>query len=267
VNALTVARKELVDSRRSALFWVLAAVVTLYAVPTTVRFPLRVFGEASLERRTTVLLLSASRAVAFAALLVGSLTVVGERESGSLRVLLGSGARRRDVIVGKTLGRGALLAGVVVLGLAPLVAATYYRLGAISVPKAVHVTTLTVLLGLAYFGIAVGFSTALSTRLRAVAASFGAFVLFTEFWERLAVRPAYRLVFGREPMDSELQFALTQRPHFQDYVQVLSPSNAYDSANYFYGTLDWFAVGMLLFWFIAPVVASYAYFRRQDIER
>ena len=265
MKALTVARKELRDGRRSPLPWALAALVAVYVVPLTIRFPEQVVSTVDLERQTTIMLAAAERPVVFASILIGALSVVGERESGSLRVLLGSSATRRDVVAGKLLGRGALLIGVLLVGLTPIVASVYVRVGAISLPDALLGTVLNLLLGLAYFGVAAEISTVVNTRLRALALSLGAYLLFSEFWAQAVVVPVYRLVHGSPPPGIALEFALIPTIDLPRVLQRVSPNNAHIAANYFNGVVDWFAVAMLVFWAAVPVGVGYLRFRRQEV--
>ncbi|WP_123536546.1 ABC transporter permease subunit [Halosimplex salinum] len=266
MNALTVARKEVTDARRSALVWALVALIGLVAVPTIVRFPDSVVTSATPDRIALVLLTSFERPVALAAVLVGGLAIAGERETGSLRVLSGFPLSRRDLLVGKLLGRGSVLIAVVLAGQVLIVAAVVYRLDGVSLRTFGHGAGLTLLFALAYFGIAVGASVVANTRLRALVLGLGAYIFFSSYWERVVVGPVFEVLRGRPPTDGELQFVIVNHVGTIDYLQLLNPNNAYTGANYFDPAVDWFGVTVLLGWFVVPVVLGYVRFRSQDVE-
>jgi len=266
VNALTVAHKEVRDARRSRLVWALVGLIGVVVLPLALRFPDRLIARSSADRIALVILTSFEQPVTLAAVLVGALAVAAERERGSLRVLSGVPLGRRDLVVGKYLGRGLVLAAVVLAGQALVVVAVVARIDGVSPPALGLGTALTLLFALAYFGIAVGASLVTSTRLRALALALGVYVFFASYWERVVVRPVFGLLNGRPPLEGELQFVIANDPGLIQYVQVLNPNNAYTGANYFEGAIDWVSLGVLVAWGVFPVAVGYLRFRNRDLD-
>ncbi|WP_135365914.1 ABC transporter permease subunit [Halosimplex halophilum] len=266
MNALTVAHKEVREARRSRLVWALVGLIGVVTLPLVARASERLFANSSVDRMALVLLNGFERPVALAAILVGALAVAAERERGSLRVLSGVSLARRDLVVGKVLGRGLVLAAVVLAAKALAVGILVVRLDGVSPSALGLATALTLLLALAYFGIAVGASLVTGTRLRALALALGVYVFFANYWEGVVVRPVFRFLNGRPPVQGELDFVIAADPEAIQYLQVLNPNNAYTGANHFHGAIDWFSLGVLVAWGVVPVAVGYLRFRNRDLD-
>jgi ABC-2 type transport system permease protein len=266
VNALTVAGKEFREARRSRLVWALVGLIGVVTVPLVARVSDQLFARSSPDRIALVLLNGFERPVALAAILVGALAVAAERERGSLRVLSGVPLARRDLVVGKLLGRGLVLAAVVLAAKALAVGILVVRLDGVSPAALGLATALTLLFAWAYFGIAVGASLVTSTRLRALALALGVYLFFASYWQRIVVRPVFGFLNGRPPAQGELEFIIASDPGTIQYLQVLNPNNAYSGANYFEGAIDWFSLGVLVAWGVLPVAVGYLRFRSRDLD-
>jgi ABC-2 type transport system permease protein len=267
VNVLTVARKELTALGRSPLVWALAALIGLIAAPGIVRLPSTFVGADTPDRMAVLMLASfAERPIAFAAILVGSLAVAGERETGSLRVLSGFPLPRRDLLLGKVAGRGLVLLATVVAGQLLIVTAVLYRLDGVSASAIAFGIGLTALFALAHFGIGVGVSAVAGTRLGALAASLGLYIFFRNYWEGVVVRPVFGLLTGRSPIDAELRFTIVTHLGTGTYLQLLNPNNAFSGAITFDAGVDWFSIAVLAGWFVVPVTVGYVRFRGRDLD-
>lgn len=189
-----VAKKEVRDTIRSKLLWVLSVIfVVIFALPAFFGLYLDI-GNLASEQGVTITTDSffriagqfGSALVPIIAIVVGYGAVVGERESGSLKVLLSLPFTRRDVVLGKVLGRGAVLAIPILLGFLVSVV--------VLVPAGVQVSpvgfalgaALTALLGVVFVSLAVGFSAGASSSLRAIVGTVGVYVYFFLFWNPFA---------------------------------------------------------------------------------
>lgn len=155
---------------------------------------------------------------------VGYGAVVGERESGTLRLVLGSAGSRRELVAGKLASRLA----VVVLGLAPTLtfaeAIVFMRFGD-PMPMAFLAWAGWVLwTGLVWTAFVVGVSAAVSSRYRALAAAFGTYLLFG-LWKSVA-RPLFSVVFTGRPGAYERYVHAVDAPAWFSYSDNLNPSIA-----------------------------------------
>ncbi|MFC6952631.1 ABC transporter permease subunit [Halorubellus litoreus] len=156
-GAVHVARIEVLD-RTSGVLAGLGAVVlcAFLALQTVTLFVAR--GDVLLPA-TFVVRLETTFAflVPLAATVLSAATVVAERETGTVRLLLSVPYERRAVLAGKLAGRAAVAVGVAVVGVAiALAGATAF--GPLSVPTVVVFAALTVWLALAFVAVSVATS-------------------------------------------------------------------------------------------------------------
>ncbi len=114
----TIAGKELRDARRNRWFVLFAAVFTLAALGLSVLglSGLGTFGLAGFGRTTASLLQLVMLLVPLMGLLLGAMSIAGEREQGTLLTVLAQPVTAVEVFAGKTLGTLAAVAGVVAVG-------------------------------------------------------------------------------------------------------------------------------------------------------
>lgn len=277
-SALAIAKKDFADAARSRLLIGLVAFllfVSVTSISNSVGGP-----------RTTLYLATRSITsqngiyVPIIAMLVAYRSVVGERESGSLRVLLGLPGTRRDVVLGKLLGRSAVVVvALLVLGLGSGVA-VFVGFGDVELGYAFLLVGLVALYGLAWTGFAVGVSAAVASRFSAVVAMFGAyFVTSPSIWNGYVLQ-VFALLFEGETMSVGLipggqadlePIVVAQGPTWYLYVQRLNPVYDFDLASsWLHGVVDpslpdLFGLAMLTVWFAVPVALGYWRFERADL--
>ena len=188
-----VTRKDFQDAIRSYWLWGLSALfVVFFGVPAYF-FADRVGGAAQQqgqELSTDAFLSILAEVNAFfvpvIAIVIAYAAIAGERDSGTLKLLLSLPHSRLDVVVGKVLGRGGVVALPVLVGF--LVAGGIFVVTPVTFGFANYVgfAVLTALLAVTYVGIAVGFSAAARTARRAMIGTVGTYVLFTLIWNRFA---------------------------------------------------------------------------------
>lgn len=217
-----VAGKEVRDASRSRSLWAVT-VLALAVVAGGVYLPTVAFERGVTARQALAFLSAPARVVmAITALSAAYLSIAGERESGSIKLLLGLPHTRRDVVLGKLIGRVAVV--VVALALAFVAAAAILRAEYGSVPIGAfgRLFLLTLLYTSAFTGFAVGVSAATPTRARAMATVVGAFVLFEFAWGWVP-RLTYHAVRGAFPGE--------QVPAWYVLLERLSPAEAYRVAS------------------------------------
>ncbi|WP_226482080.1 ABC transporter permease subunit [Natrinema amylolyticum] len=290
-----VARKDFEDAARSRLLWGLIAVFVAFLVMSLLSaeqlFPEPVTVDAALALSGVAML--AQLFVPGIALVAGYMAVVGERRSGSLRVLLSYPFSRGEIVAGKLAGRLLVTGTALAVGFAVasvLVVALY---GVPGVTTFAGFVATGVLLGLTFTALAVGGSAAASTQGRARTLTIGSFVGMVFFWKPVVVgiyyavtgslpgiqaEPWYFLLKRLNPLEAYRVIAgavLDERvdavPEFPlEDVPVNAPAETLELSNRLAGEVpfylaDWFSVVVLLAWGLVPVVAGYRRFEDADL--
>jgi ABC-2 type transport system permease protein len=283
VSWRVVARKDFEDAVRSRMLWgIVGLFALLMGVSALVPSLIDIGGPATGYDFAADL---AETLVPITALVAAYLAIAGERESGSIKILLGAPHSRGDVTLGKLAGRAGVvlvgvLAGFVVAGVVAFV--TY---GELAAAEFVSVALLTAALGLAFVGIAVGISAATATRSRAMVLAVGVFFVFALLWDLLPLALTYLRTGSLADLGGSI-------PAWQMLIQQLNPSRAFrqlvDAAlgsgaaqaavgggNPMAGQVagptpfylaDWFMLVILGVWTVLPVVLGHLRFRSADLS-
>ncbi|WP_277554458.1 ABC transporter permease [Halobaculum limi] len=192
-----VARKDFQDAVRSR--WLLALTAFFVLLVSAVVYLVRP-GQG--QTLTTSSLLGSvfirdalvTTLIPLIALVVSYNAVVGERESGSLKLLLALPHSRADVVFGKVLGRSGAIAVPVSAGF--VLPAVVAAIGPLSLQVGTYFgyILLTLLLSSAFVAIAVGFSSAVSSNRLAIGGAVGLYFLFVPLWG--AIQFPLRLYLG-----------------------------------------------------------------------
>ena len=224
------------------------------------------------------LLTPASLLVPVIGLLAGYKAIAGERESGSLKFLLGLPHSRRDIVLGKVIGRAAVVAVAILIGFAVGIVAIYVLTDALSPVNYLVFTLVTILLGVTYISIAVGFSASTGSTSRAAVAVIGVFLLFQFAWGLLGVLLLYAVTgaaFPQPPIPEWYQLFTRINPNsaYQAAATALLPRGPGAGANvpggqggaqpYFLES--WFGFVILTIWIVVPLVLGYSRFERSDL--
>lgn len=288
-----VARKDFEDAVRSRLLWGLTgAFVGLLGIFLGVIVateggdidPLEVF---------TFLGSWSQFFVPLIALIVGYMAIVGERRSGSLRMLMGYPFSRRAIVAGKLVGRTGVIALTIVIGFSVMTGIAIAFFGLPPIPDAAAIVLMTVGLGLTFTAIAVGISAGTSTRGRAMALAVGTFFVLFVLWEAIAVaiyygmngaRPGlmvdawYLFVRQLNPIEA---FRMTLTAIAGDFVwpivnlgledipmethandRMASERIAGDRPFYLHPAMSGV---VFLAWIIVPILLGYSRFKRSDL--
>ena len=225
-----VAKKEFQDTRRSKVIWVLSAIfVVIFALPAFLGLYFNVGQLAQQQGQTittdaffAIATRFGSALIPIIAIVIGYASIVGERESGSLKVLLSLPFTRRDVLVGKVVGRSTVVAVPILLGF--LVSVMVLIPAGVSIGFAGFVagSVLTALLGVVFVALAVGFSAAAKTSRRAIVGTVGVYIYFFLFWNAFANSVGWAL---REYLNagaaSTLKISL--------FLKLLNPTQSYQT--------------------------------------
>ncbi len=285
MSAVTVAKKDFEDAVRSRKLMLLTAVFALFTLGGA--YLAAEFGELFGEElgdgaQSTIELVlalqtSAGFLVPIIALVVGYKAIAGERESGSLKFLLGLPHTRRDVVVGKILGRSAVVAVSILIGFGVGFVGLLAFVGSVSIVDYLLFTLVTILFGVVYVCLGVGVSSLTKSTSRAAIGAFGIILFFWFLWSTL-VQVALYLVEG--------EFFMEEFPEWYISLLSISPDAAYGSAigavfsdssftmadayQYDVGELPlvaepWFGFVILALWALFPLAIGLWAFGRADL--
>lgn len=289
-----IAKKDFQDAVRSYLFWGLSAF--FFLLMGLAAFAVGYFGDETTSTREFVFLFSSvtKLIIPLIAILLGWKAIAGERATGSIKVLLSLPHSRKDVILGKLLGRTAVLSVSLLIGFTIAGIIVAVMLSGFSVGEYVGFLAMTVLYGLAYVAIAVALSSLTRSTTIAAALMFGVFVLFYVVWNTIQIGLQLLMVEGYiDGVEYTLEFQgeeFTQErlPDWALFIDTLDPGNAYQNAitvvssaqesdigNQFQEAAfpggipfyleDWFSFIILLFWIAIPVAFALYRFDRVDL--
>jgi ABC-2 type transport system permease protein len=221
-----VARKDFQDAVRSHWLWGLSALfVTVLALPPALIIAdIIQVGQGSeglntdlfvfLMRDTMTLL------VPIIAVVLAYASITGERDSGTLKLLLSLPHSRRDVVAGKALGRGAVIVLPVLAGF--VVAAVVFLATPVSLNAGPFFgfAVLSAVIGVVFVAISVGISAGSRSSRASMIGAVGIYVVFTLFWNQFA-NGIIQLLTEHAGLESGARVKL----HL--FLKVLNPTQAY----------------------------------------
>lgn len=278
-----IARKDFQYARRSKVFIAVAVIFALLAL-VVVALPgvLALLVDEPIENQTVREALfpaTASAAwfiVPITSLVAAYLSVVGERESGRLRLLLSMPPTRRDVIVGKFVSRCALITVALTSAYALVMVVSLLLYQTLPLEIVLWTVLLTAIMGICYVGIAVGVSAATDSRMKAIVGVLMVFIISVVLWGPL-LQAVFLMNGFVEFMDAD------SMRNMLGFLDVLSPvvaySELYDNLNppgAFGGGATWdstdffqnnpFLLLILVLWTAVPVMIGYFLFERDDLS-
>jgi ABC-2 type transport system permease protein len=198
MTATDIARKDVADAARSRALWAATAIflgfmaLTQVLVITVVEDPMPELATRFLEGPATEVVLP------IVGLLVGYQAIVGERETGNVKFLLGFPHSRLDVVIGKFLGRFAVLSVAVLSGFLGAVGLIAVLLGVPPIAPTATYVLFVLLSAAAIVSIAIGISAVVDTRGRAISVVVGGYIFATILWSYV-VDGIYYAVSGDLP--------------------------------------------------------------------
>jgi len=267
---VTVARKEFRDASRARSLWaVTAAMVISVAVAVyVIGFLISQAPESEISGNILVGGMTqqgrffTTSLVSVLGLMVAYASIVSERSSGSLKLLVGLPYSRRDVVLGKFAGRAAVFAAATVAAFVVgfFVLLTYEEMFLVDY---LFVALLTTALGIAYVGVGIALSASIRKRSRAAAAAVGVFFFFKFLWDTSAVPRGIVYAVTRDST------AVTSPPGWYEYLLALGPNVAYSNVASGYtegfGNVETLSAVVLVAWVVVPVILGYVVFERGDI--
>lgn len=275
-----VARKDFEDAVRSR--WLLALSAFFVLLVSAVAYIVRPAGGGTFSSNAMLGLVNGSLVttlVPLIALVIAYGAVVGERESGSLKLLLSLPHSRAEVVFGKVVGRTGAMAVPIVVGF--LLPALVLAIGPLQfdVGSYFGYTLLVVFLAAVFVAIAVGFSAAVPSQRLAVAGAVAVYFVFVPLWQILQLPLQFFLMGGTPgwlPLTGNEVLRL---------VRLVNPTGSFKivSGEYLAGTLlasgevgpeaagQWAtnmeiaAIAMLVAWLLVPPLLGLWRFELADL--
>lgn len=295
---LVIAKKDFLDSIRSYAFWgvstffllVLLLVIGVWELTNGGIVLLTGGGGSATEAYINLVVTVFKLVIPFVALLLGWKAIAGERESGSIKILLSLPHTRLDMVLGKLLGRTgvlwvAMLVGIALATLPALVILETFDFGIF-----LSFILVTLLFGMSYVSIAVSVSSLTGSTSYAAAGMFGVFLLFyvVENVLGILIDAAVNFTDYIEGVTYQTQIGgdtitQTRPPNWAVFLKRFDPGTAYQSAYTFlspgsqslnpakypdgipFYLSDWFAFLILLAWIVVPLSLAYLRFEQSDL--
>lgn len=232
MSASDVFHKDILDVRRANIVWYVTA---LYVLLTALFVYWARQNEGFPEIESEILLglwnliFIGAVFVPAVALVAAYLAIAGERESGSIKYLLSTPIRRRDVVLGKYLSRASIVAVAILFSFVVGAGLATVWYGSIEVGPFVGVGLLTTLYALAYVSVAIAISAATASRGRAMGVSLAFYFVTNVF----VVFEGLSVLSGIEYLLNDLLGLGVGEDPVQFLGMVISPTHAY------FGTTIW----------------------------
>jgi ABC-2 type transport system permease protein len=274
-----VVRKDFEDSIRSFSLLSTTALFVVFATGlAAIQWIPVMYQNSAVDASTLALLNSMRQPTVFMIPLIGFVlaydTIIGEKESGSLRLLLSLPNSRLQVVFGKFIGRTGVITVSILVGytVAGVIALTTYESFDFVVFSLY--TLLTVFYGAVYIAFATGFSAAMKSRQQAFVGAGALYSLFLIGWDVLLL-VLQLVIYGQNIPETGL-------PDWFKFIGLLNPSTAfmhavravipeysaitfYPEGSAFY-LEDWVGFVVLAVWAALPLVLGYLRFERTDIQ-
>lgn len=272
----TIAKKEFMDNIRNKWIIVISfifIILTILSAYVAGGSSDEVFG--GMEATIASLMSIYTLLIPLIAILLGFSTIAGEAEAGALSVVLSYPVKRVEVLLGKFLGLGSVLAVTPLIGFGISGVIIAAIIGAGEGLAFLAFIALAILLGLMYLSLIICISALCRTRARAIA---GGVILF--FWAMIygiIIMAIYqgtggdfqKLLSGQASYPDWLWGSVVFSPGDTNQMAVLRAFDLKEMMGVRFDAPDWMNITFLLFvqlvWIIVPLILAYFFFKRRDI--
>ncbi|WP_049893573.1 ABC transporter permease [Halogranum rubrum] len=218
-----IVRKDVRDSIRSGSFIATTLLFVLVAgFWAVIQHVPPMYSDTTAPTSTLALLNSMGQPMAFFVPLLGLAISYGaiarERDSGTLRLALSLPNSRSDVVLGKFVGRTAVLSIAILSGYAVVAGIALLTYESFAAVKFILYTLLTGFYGTVYVAIGIGFSSAMKSQQRALGGAVGLYFFFQLGWD-LVTAILQTVTVGYIPPESGV-------PPWLIVVDALNPTSA-----------------------------------------
>jgi len=276
MSTLAVAKKDFQDALRSKALWGLSVLFILLSLLIAYAFSeidLGV-GEQTPEGLAYFLASQMTLFVSVTAIVVAYKAIAGERESGSIKILLSLPHTRRDVLLGKVIGRSATLTVPILIGLLAGGALGGVLMGEFAPAALAALLIMSLLFAITYISIMVGLSALTGSTSRASMVTIGFFLVFEFLWGAVSYGLVWLTNGFTLPPLSEFPnwvFLVNQAPPSAAFTTGLTalvpggiPGVSGPDFEAFYAT-PWVGFVVLAFWLVVPLAIGYWQFSKADL--
>lgn len=261
---IEVARKDFEDARRGNLLRGLAG--AFLGIAFVIGSLPQIFGNPSIEEGVSALAGTMLILIPIVAILISCHSIVGERDSGSLHLLLSLPVERWEVLLGKIVGRTAVVFLPITLGFLMAIPFLYLVYGSFVLSDYAEFTLRALLNGALYTVIGVAVSASVSTVQRALAVVTGLFL--TVYFVLYTIADVLHwLWYGEVPETPTTWMLFIERLPAHEALEIIievlfTMEFSMDEPLLLQ---EWVSAVVLLLWFVFPVVIGYSRFRSRDI--
>lgn len=265
MRVMPVLRKDIGDAIRSKALWFLSffmvglSVLGLYGATT--------FAEADASQALSAFNDPILLIIPILALVISYKSIVAERETGSLRMLLSLPILRWEVVAGKFLGRTAVLALPILVAFAVSVPLSWYWFGDIAGVDTLQAATLSIALALPYIAIGMGLSASVRNSTQAVIIAILVYIITAEAVWSLVPTAGYLVLFQELPDPGANWYlfyeSLSPKTAAETTVDLLYGSGISDVPLYLQ---EWLAIPLFILWVSVPLLLGYVAFDNSDVS-
>lgn len=262
-----VAGKDFADAVRSRKFIALSVIMLILALGLFFVLSVPANGDLTFEDAATTMVTPLAFLIPLIGLMVGYMSIIAERESGSIRILLSLPLERRDIVVGKFVGRVGVAIVPIVIAFAVALPAGFFLFEELQLTQYLEFVLYISLLGIVFVAIAVGVSGMVATRGKALGLVVFFYFLFEQLWGALPTG-IYWAINREFP-------SLGDTPTWYDFINTLAPDPAirnalggvfFDAGQFSTGIAWWVSAIVVVLWVVVPLVLGYFRFNRANLS-
>lgn len=265
--------KELAEARRNKWFLMIAVLFTLLALSFSLLglSGLGSFGVAGFGRTAASLLNLVLLVVPLMGLLLGAMSVAGEREQGTLATLMAQPVTTGELFFGKFLGAFAALSLSLLVGFGLSGWVVSYYAGSDQIADFLILVFFTIFLGLVFLSF--GFLVSVFTRRNSTAIGISLFLWFIFIFlsdlglmgTAMALHLSPGQLFWMVLLNPAQSFKLAVIGSLQKSLESFGSAGLY-AADIFGDTLALFLSAVMGFWAAVPLSAAFFIFRKKCAE-
>ena len=273
MNIGIIMRKEIGDARRNRWFILLSIIFVGLTLALSLfgYAGLGTFGVTGFGRTTASLLNLVLLIVPLMGLLLGAVSISGEREQGTLMTLLAQPVTPKEILLGKYLGVASALAGAILFGfgLSGIVIGWYG--GTANITDYLSLVGFTLLLGFVSLGL--GFCLSVFNHKSTTAVGFAIFIWFLLLFisdigmmgTAIMLKIAPKFLLWLTFLNPAQVFKLAVIHFLHGDLEMLGSSGLYAVETFGDGFV-WLLAGLLAAWVILPFAAALYFFQRRCVQ-